>query len=354
VTTPVGFGVIGAKSYVANAAVMPAIDAATNATLVATASRSGRVDPRWASTQLVDYDAVLQHPGVDVVYIPLPNGMHREWTERAAAAGKHVLCEKPLAAEPGAARAMADACIDAGVLLAEAWMTPFDRRWSTTLELARSGAIGRVEAQYHRFTFTIGPEAADNYRWDPAQGGGALLDVGIYCLGTAVALWGPDCEIDAVDRAMAPSGVDATTVADLIWPGDRHAQIRCSFIENDHQQASFHSADAMLLLERAAFTSGDELDHVIVRSGPRDVLDGLMLDRHVPPSVLAPTTEAPDAEPNVVEQFTVPPGDPYRGMIEAFANAVRGVAEWPRPVERSIELLQLLDRIARFGASPHA
>ena len=109
----------------------------------------------------------------------------------------------------------------------------------------------------------------------------------------------------------------------------------------------------MLLLERAAFTSGDELDHVIVRSGPRDVLDGLMLDRHVPPSVLAPTTEAPDAEPNVVEQFTVPPGDPYRGMIEAFANAVRGVAEWPRPVERSIELLELLDRIARFGASPH-
>ena len=108
-TTPVGFGVIGAKSYVANAAVMPAIDAATNATLVATASRSGRVDPRWASTQLVDYDAVLQHPGVDVVYIPLPNGMHREWTERAAAAGKHVLCEKPLAAEPGAARAMAEA-----------------------------------------------------------------------------------------------------------------------------------------------------------------------------------------------------------------------------------------------------
>ena len=269
-TLPVGFGVIGANSFVANAAVMPAIDAAANTTLVATASLSGDVAPRWAPTQLDDYEAVLKHPDVDAVYIPLPNGMHLEWTERAAAAGKHVLCEKPLAADPVTATAMADACRTAGVLLAEAWMTPFDQRWTTTIDLARSGAIGDVDAQYHRFTFTIGPEAADNYRWDPTQGGGALLDVGIYCLGTAVELWGPGCEIDAVERTMTPGGVDAATVANLVWHGDRRAQIHCSFVDDEHQQASFHSADAMLLLERAAFTSGDDLDHVIVRRSGSD------------------------------------------------------------------------------------
>ncbi len=352
-TEPVGFGVIGANSFVANAAVMPAIDAAHNATLVATASRSGDVDPRWASTHLDSYDAVLEHPDVDVVYIPLPNGMHREWTERAAAAGKHVLCEKPLAFDPDTARAMADACATAGVILAEAWMTPFDRRWSTALELVRTGAIGDVDAQYHRFTFTIGPEAANNYRWDPAQGGGALLDVGIYTVGTAVELWGADCEIDSVHRTVAPSGVDATTIANLVWPDGRHAQIRCSFIEAEHQQASFHSDDTMLLLERAAFTSGDDLDDVLVRSGPPTSLPPLMLDRHLPPSEIAPQGDDPDAALRVVEQFSVVPGNPYQGMIEAFADAVCGAAEWPRPVERSIELLELLDRIARFGDATH-
>jgi xylose dehydrogenase (NAD/NADP) len=354
VTGPIGFGVIGANSFVANAAVMPAIDAAVNATLVATASRSGDVASRWASTQLDDYDAVLHHPDVDAIYIPLPNGMHREWTERSAAAGKHVLCEKPLAADPGTARAMAAACTEADVLLAEAWMTPFDRRWAATLELARNGAIGDVDAQNHRFTFTIGPEAADNYRWDPTQGGGALLDVGIYTLGTAVELWGSGCEIDSVHRTMTPRGVDATTVANLVWPSNRRAQIQCSFVDDEHQQASFHSTDSMLLVERAAFTSGDDLDHVIVRSGPRRSLPEVALNRHLATSEITAVPAAPDGEPRLVEQFTVEPGDPYQGMVEAFANAVLGIAEWPRPAERSIELLELLERIARFGDSPHA
>ena len=353
-TGSVGFGVIGANSFVANAAVLPAIDAAANASLVATASRSGDIAPRWAATQLDDYDAVLRHPDVDAVYIPLPNGMHREWTERAAAAGKHVLCEKPLASDPATATTMVRACRTANVLLAEAWMTPFDRRWAATIELARSGAIGDVDAQDHRFTFTIGPEAADNYRLDPTQGGGALLDVGIYCLGTAVELWGPDCEVDSVERTMTPRGVDATTVADLVWPGGRRARITCSFVDDEHQEASFHSADATLLLERAAFTSGDELDHVIVRSGSLQGLPALALDPHRPTSEPTAAADGPVAEQRRVERFSVEPGDPYQGMVEAFADAVLGVAEWPRPVERSIELLGLLERIARFGETPHA
>lgn len=344
-TEPVGFGVIGARSFVANAAVMPAIDNVATARLVATASNTGDVAARWASTQLDDYEAVLHHPDVEAVYIPLPNGMHREWTERAAAAGKHVLCEKPLAADPTTATAMATACADAGVLLAEAWMTPFDRRWAATIELARNGAIGTIDGQYHRFTFTIGPDAADNYRWDPAQGGGSLLDVGIYCVGTAVELWGPDAEVIEVERLIAPSGVDASTVADLAWPGGRQARIVCSFVDDEHQQASFHGADGMLMLERVAFTSGDPLDHVVVRSSKsRDEQRPIDLQLHAEPSSMT--------DGSLVEQFSVQPGDPYQGMVEAFAHAVRGNAEWPRPVGRSIELLELLDRIARHGDPP--
>jgi len=354
VTDLVGFGIIGANSFVANAAVLPAISASANASVVATASRSGNIAQRWASTQLDDYDAVLDHPDVDAVYIPLPNGMHREWTERAAAAGKHVLCEKPLAADPATATAMADACRRAEVLLAEAWMTPFDRRWAATIELARSGAIGDFDTQDHHFTFTIGPEASNNYRWDPKQGGGALLDVGVYCLGTAIELWGPDCEVDTVKRAMTPHGVDATTVANLVWPGDRRAQITCSFVDAERQLASFRSADTALLLEHAAFTSGHELDHVVVRSSSRLDLPTIALDPYLPAPGLARPAVSPHGEQRRVEQFSVEVGDPYQSMIEAFANAVLGKLEWPRPVERSIEMLGLLERIARFGDTAHA
>jgi predicted dehydrogenase len=309
--------VIGANSFVANAAVLPAIDAASNATLIATASLSGAVPERWAATDVDTYDDVLHHPAVEAIYIPLPNGLHREWTERAAAAGKHVLCEKPLAPNPTDAQYMADACATAGVLLAEAWMTPFDLRWSAMMQLAKTGLIGDVVRQSNQFTFTMQPEHADNYRWDPNQGGGALLDLGIYCIGTAVELWGTDCTIDNATQIRSASGVDASTVAELRWPGGRSAQIRCSFVEDETQRAEFVGSDGQLILEFAAFTSGHEFDHLITHSST-------------------------DPLPH---QLTLEPGDPYLAMVEAFAGAVRGETNWPRPVQQSIELLELIERI---------
>jgi predicted dehydrogenase len=324
-TKPIGLGVIGANSFVATAAVLPAIDAAENARLVATSSRSAPVPDPWAHTAVDDYDDVLSHPDVDAVYIPLPNGLHREWTERAAALGRHVLCEKPLAPDAATARAMAVACRSAGVLLAEAWMTPFDRRWRSLLESARTGTVGYVDSARLRFTFTIGPDADRNYRWDPTQGGGALLDVGPYCVGTAVELWGPECTVEWVRRTMSDSGVDARTSAQLRWPDGRVAEIVCSFIDDDAQTAGFEGSDGYLVLEHAAFTSGGPHADVITR---RD-RDGTAVDHHIEP------------------------GNPYLAMVEAFAEAVGGDAEWPRPVERSIELLEIIERIADHP-DPHA
>ena len=325
-TTTIGFGVLGANSFVANAAVMPAIDAAATARLVATASRSAPVPDRWSASAVTDYDAVLAHPDVDAVYIPLPNGMHREWTERAAAAGKHVLCEKPLAADAATAQAMAEACTRADVLLAEAWMTPFDRRWSTVIERLRAGVIGEVASQHHRFTFTIGPDASDNYRWDRGNGGGALLDVGIYCVGTAVELWGTGCTVESVRRTLSGSGVDASTTARLRWPGGRTADVECSFVDPEHQTAQFQGTAGALTLEDAAFTSGHPRDDVIVHT----TADGSR------------------------EEWRIAPGDPYQAMIESFANAIGNRVEWPRPIERSIELLELLEHMARAEPAAEA
>lgn len=320
-TGPVGFGVIGAGSMVAQRAVLPALDVSDSAHLVAHCSLSGSSAERWADRAVPNYDDVIGHPDVEVVYVPLPNAMHGEWVARAAAAGKHVLCEKPLALDADEARAMSAVCEAAGVMLAEAWMTPFDPRWRATFDLVDDGLIGDVTQIEARFTFTIGADRADNYRWSSALGGGALLDVGIYCLGGVVRLWGADPESIVSTRVAAPTGVDATSDARLTWPGGRTALIRCSFVEAEQQLLRVTGERGVLQLDEQAHTGG----------------------------VAATAIRHTDAD-GVERVITVDGGDPYLAMIDAFAASVRGDALWPRPVEDSAQMLALLDRIRQAAA----
>lgn len=307
----VGIGVIGARSYVANAAVMPAIEAAANAHIAATASLSQPVHDRWAASAVDSYEAVLAHPDVDAVYIPLPNGMHHEWTEKAARAGKHVLCEKPLAADASTAAQMVETCERAGVVLAEAYMTPFHRRYEHVLNMVREGRLGNIEKIDARFTFTIADDAADNYRWDPSQGGGALLDVGIYCLGPIVDMFGAYPERIEGGSVSTTRGVDASTHAVLTFSGPRHGSVECSFIDDEQQFLAFHGSTGRLVLDNQAFTGGDDDARVLIDSA-------------------SSTTRS---------------NDPYLRMIETFAGALLGTAEWPRPIRRSVEMLELIERI---------
>jgi D-xylose 1-dehydrogenase (NADP+, D-xylono-1,5-lactone-forming) len=317
----VGFGVIGSGSMVAQRAVLPALDVSSQAHLVAHCSLSGSSSDRWAKRALPGYDDVIHHPDVEVVYIPLPNALHAEWVARAAAAGKHVLCEKPLALDAREARAMGAACEAAGVLVAEAWMTPFDPRWRAMFRLVDDGLIGDVTRIEARFTFTIGPDRDDNYRWSPSLGGGALLDVGIYCLGGAVRLWGPDPETIVSTRVAAPSGVDASTDVRLTWPGGRTADIRCSFVAAEQQLLRVAGDRGMLQLDELAHTGGPAATSI----------------RHV---------DAAGAE----HTLSIEGGDPYLAMIDAFAASVRGSEVWPRPVEDSARMLALLGRIRQAAA----
>jgi xylose dehydrogenase (NAD/NADP) len=314
---PVGIGVIGARSMVAVRAVMPAIDAFPDTRLVAVSSLGGPVPEPWAHLAAGDYDDVLSHPDVDAVYIPLPNGMHRTWTERAAEAGKHVLCEKPIAPTVADAEAMVAACDAAGVILAEAWMTPFDARWRAALDAVRNGAVGSVLDVDVSFTFTIGRGAKDNYRWSSEQGGGALLDVGIYCLGPIVELWG--ARPDAIDATALwhATGVDARTEATLWWADGREARIRCSFVDPEEQRIEIVGDAASMVVESDAHTGGELATHYVLAR--------------------------PDG---AVSTTAVAWSDPYLGMVEAFARAVRGDAAWPRTMTTTLERLSLVERIA--------
>ncbi len=317
----VGYGVIGAGSMVAQRAVLPALDVSASAHLVAQCSLSASSPDRWADRALPSYVDVIHHPDVEVVYIPLPNAMHVEWVARAAAAGKHVLCEKPLALDADEARAMSAACEAAGVQIAEAWMTPFDPRWRAMFELVDDGLIGDVTHIEARFTFTISPDRADNYRWSPALGGGALLDVGIYCLGGAVRLWGADPETIVSTRVVASSGVDAVSDVELTWSGGRTAAIRCSFVDAEQQLLRVTGDRGALQLDEHAHTGGSAATAI----------------RHV------------DAD-GTESILSVESGDPYLAMIDAFAASVRGTDVWPRPVEDSERMLALLGRIREAAA----
>jgi D-xylose 1-dehydrogenase (NADP+, D-xylono-1,5-lactone-forming) len=314
---PVGFGVLGARSFVATRAVVPAILASAEATLVAVASRGGPVPDAMRPFDVGSYEAVIAHPGVEAVYVPLPNGLHREWVERAAGAGRHVLCEKPLAPAAPDAEAMFAAAGRAGVLLAEAWMTPFAVRWRRALDMAAGGELGEVRHLRTEFTFTIDPGRAANYRWDPAQGGGALLDLGIYCLGPAAELWGCDPFGLAVGRHLAPSGVDATTSVHLAWEGGASASALVSFELPERQLLEIVGTAGRLAIVDRAHTGG--------------------------PGATAMELRRPDGSHGTLES---PDGDPYGSMVSAFALAVRGVAPWPRPEAEVLALHRLLDRLA--------
>ncbi|MEM8621130.1 MAG: Gfo/Idh/MocA family oxidoreductase [Actinomycetota bacterium] len=297
----VGLGVLGARSFVATRAVLPAVDDTPGIDVVAAASLSGTVPAPWTDASVATYDDVIEHPAVDAVYLPLPNGMHEEWTCRAAAAGKHVLCEKPLATDGATARRMFEVCNNAEVLLAEAWMTPFGTRWADGIGRAAAGVVGTIRSVDTRFTFTIGPEAADNYRWDPQQGGGALADVGIYCLGPIVDLFDAEpTEVDAI-ATMAPAGVDASIETTLRWSDGRVATAICSFVDDEQQSLTITGDDGVIELTDEPHTGGD----------------------------------------------------PYRPMIAAFLDALQGREPWPRPRQPTLELIELIDRIrASSTAAP--
>ena len=137
------------------------------------------------------YDDMLTDADIDAVYIPLPNHMHREWTIRAAQAGKHVLCEKPLALTAVEAREMQVACDRSGVLLSEAFMYRYHPRYDRVRQIIASGEIGDVRGIQADFTFNNSGNHT-NYRYQSGTGGGALYDVGCYPVNAARLLLGAE------------------------------------------------------------------------------------------------------------------------------------------------------------------
>jgi len=187
------------------------------------------------------YEALLADSGIDAVYVPLPNNLHAEWSIRAVQAGKHVLCEKPLAASAREARAMFDAARGSGVYLVEAYPYRAQPQTLKLRELLKSHTIGNLQIVQASFGFPLSD--ASNIRMNPQLAGGALMDAGSYpvSLVRTVAGMAPS-RVYAMSRR-APTGVDATTLATLEFPNGLLAQISCSFATARHRHA-FIAGDA--------------------------------------------------------------------------------------------------------------
>ena len=249
---------------------IPAIEASRNGRLVAIASRDPDRARMLASQHSFErvaasYDAVLDDREVDAVYVPLVNNMHLEWTLRALAAGKHVLCEKPLAMNAAEGEEMAAAAQRAGLHLMEAFMYRFHPRTRDFVESLRDPLY--VQAS---FGFTIGDPT--NYRMKPSLGGGALLDVGCYTVSLARWILGEPSTVLAHSRTK--SEVDMTTSALLQFSGGQTAAVWASFESAEGQEVTVVTTKAVHRLE-TPFSSREEPDQyqLMVESFADSVID---------------------------------------------------------------------------------
>ncbi|MEO0965507.1 MAG: Gfo/Idh/MocA family oxidoreductase [Planctomycetota bacterium] len=188
--------------------------------VVAVASRREESARDFAERHAIErphgsYEALLQDPAVDAVYVALPNAMHAEWTIKALDAGKHVLCEKPMAVSAAEAQRMFAAADRAGRVLIEAFMYRCHPQFARTCELLTSGAIGELRAIDASFCYRM-RDPTGNIRFDASLAGGAMMDIGCYCLDvirvllahhTTEGLEPRPFHLSAVAR-MHPSGVD--------------------------------------------------------------------------------------------------------------------------------------------------
>jgi predicted dehydrogenase len=214
-----------------NRALIPALRACERAELVAVASRDAAKGAayaqEWGISRVLGYEEMLADAGIDVVYIPLPNSLHAEWTIRAARAGKHVLCEKPLALTVEDVDAVTAAARAAGVVVAEGFMYRHHPQTRRVKHLVDAGTIGPVKLVRGAFTFDLTREA--DVRLAPALGGGSLWDVGCYPVSYARHLLGAE-PVEAFGwQAGGPSGIDEGFYGQLRFGPETFAQFDSGF-----------------------------------------------------------------------------------------------------------------------------
>jgi glucose-fructose oxidoreductase len=270
----VRYAVVG-LGHIAQVAVLPAFKHATkNSELAAIVSDDaqkraeiGEMYGLQRTYTYAQYDDCLASGEIDAVYIALPNTMHREFTERAAQAGVHVLCEKPLAVTEEECQSMIAACADNSVKLMVAYRLHFEPANLRAIEIVKSGVIG--EPKYFNSSFSL-PVVEGNIRVEREMGGGTMYDIGVYCINAARYLFRSNpLEVTAISANSGEArfeGVDETTGVVMRFPGERIAAFVCSFSGADMSSYQIVGTKGVLRLE-PAYDYATKLKHYLTIDG---------------------------------------------------------------------------------------
>jgi predicted dehydrogenase len=322
------FGVLGASHFAIHK-MIPAMQAGGDTPVVAIASRNHEKAAEAAralgiAKAYADYDELLADPDVDGVYNPLPNHLHVPWAERAAAAGKHVLVEKPVALGAAEARRLLAARDRHGVVICEAAMVRVHPRWLAARELVRKGKIGELRAFVGTFGYDL--PMKENVRYAPEMGGGVLLDVGFYPV--TMSRFCFDDEPTAVIAQMEPEadgGVDVMTSAMLRFPRG-HAVFTCGMQFAPQQHVHILGSKGHLDMVHAWNPAAEQAQELVLETSSR---------------LESPTAER--IEFAAVNQYTI--------LAQLFARAAQTGGPAPIPLEDSIKNMAVLDALRRSAAS---
>jgi xylose dehydrogenase (NAD/NADP) len=271
-TPNVRWGIISTARI--NRRVAPGITASPLTQLVGIASRSpARAEQAaqafGAKQAFGSYAALLASEEIDAVYISLPNALHADWIIRAAEAGKHVLCEKPLTATVREAEDAVRACEKAGVLLMEAFMYRHHPQHTVVTDSITQGRIGDVTLMTTQFSFYLPP--SDDIRWQGALAGGALMDIGCYCINVARYLFHADpVAARAIWTRDDTHDVDSATLALLTFPGHRSASFACSMLLPRVQRYDVMGTEGTITAPSAFVPSDAPRVHVRTREGDEE------------------------------------------------------------------------------------
>ncbi|WP_281972403.1 Gfo/Idh/MocA family protein [Ruegeria faecimaris] len=314
---PVNWGVLGAAKF-ARQYMAPAIHAAEGARLAGLAtSDPTKAEPFQAFcpdlTVYDSYDALLNDPQIEAVYIPLPNHLHVEWSLKALDAGKHVLCEKPMAMTVSEFAPLINKRDETGLLAAEAYMIVQHPQWKFVRKLIADKAIGNLAHVTGAFSFDSRADTA-NIRNRAETGGGGLRDIGVYVIGSARFVTGQE-PVQVESAIRWEDGVDAFTEIRAQFPNFTYSSY-VSIRMHPHQEMVFHGDRGMIRLT-APFN-------------PR-VFGEARVELH---------------RPGLEIQVTrFPADDHYKLQVEAFCRSVREGAEYPCPLEFSRGTQEVIDRV---------
>jgi predicted dehydrogenase len=335
---PLRLGILGcaniARHFVRDVAASPAVR------VVAAASRKAQTAAAFAAALAIprhhgSYEALLADTGVDAIYLPLPNSLHAEWAIRAAAAGKHVLCEKPLALNLAQAQAMFDAAEQHGVMLLESFPYYFQPHTGRMTALLRDGAIGTLRSVQACFGFTLA-NPATNIRLKPELGGGALLDAGSYPLSVIRLAMGRAPQRVTADATWDASGVDISLAATLHYADGRRAQLSCAMDAANHRRAT--------IVGSAGTIETEYLNHT---GGPADVHGYLPNQLRI---------RRGTANTVAFEEIEAGSGSGFRFAAEAFAArvAARDFDALRRAADASLDNAATLEALAQSARQGRA